>query len=80
MIYAIRECYDVPIKGSDKSYQDESEEVYKYLIMAISPVDEEQVPNSYKQPLSHDEWMEVVLVESPMIFARRFAKVIGLLL
>ena len=44
-IYVYYGAYDVPIKGSDKSYQDESEEVYQYLIMAISPVDEDQVPH-----------------------------------
>ena len=38
-------AYDVPVKGSDKAYQDESEEVYQYLILAISPVDEEQIPH-----------------------------------
>ena len=35
----------VPIKGSDKAYQDESEEVYQYLILAISPTDSEQNPS-----------------------------------
>ncbi|MBE5914740.1 MAG: DUF4317 family protein [Pseudobutyrivibrio ruminis] len=45
-IYMYYGAYDVPIKGSDKAYQDESEEVYQYLILAISPVDEEQVPHS----------------------------------
>lgn len=45
-IYMYYGVYDVPIKGSDKAYQDESEEVYQYLILAISPVDEEQVPHS----------------------------------
>ena len=45
-IYMYYGAYDVPIKGSDKAYQDESEEVYQYLILAISPVDEEQIPHS----------------------------------
>ena len=45
-IYMYYGAYDVPIKGSDKVYQDESEEVYQYLILAISPVDEEQIPHS----------------------------------
>ena len=45
-IYMYYGAYDVPIKGSDKAYQDESEEVYQYLILAISPVDEIQVPHS----------------------------------
>lgn len=34
MFYA---CYDVPIKGTDKERQDESEEVYDFLICAICP-------------------------------------------
>ena len=44
-IYMYYGAYDVPVKGSDKAYQDESEEVYQYLILAISPVDEEQIPH-----------------------------------
>jgi len=36
-------AYDVPIKGADKERLDESEEVYRYLVVAISPADEEQV-------------------------------------
>lgn len=31
-------CYDVPIKGTDKAWQDESEEVYQFLIVAICPL------------------------------------------
>ncbi len=44
-IYMYYGAYDVPIKGTDKAYQDESEEVYQYLILAISPVDEEMTPH-----------------------------------
>ncbi len=44
-IYLYYGTYDVPLKGSDKAYQEESEEVYQYLIMAMSPVDEEQIPH-----------------------------------
>ena len=36
--------YDVPIKAADKERLDESEEVYKYLIVAIAPTDSEQIP------------------------------------
>ena len=36
-IYMYYGAYDVPIKGSDKAYQ----EVYQYLILTISPVDEQ---------------------------------------
>lgn len=32
-------AYDIPVKGSDKKEQWESEEVYKYLICVIAPVD-----------------------------------------
>ena len=42
-IYVYYGAYDVPIKASDKERLDESEEVYRYLIVAISPTDEEQV-------------------------------------
>lgn len=31
-------CYDVPVKGTDKAWQDESEEVYQFLIVAICPL------------------------------------------
>ena len=42
-IYVYYGAYDVPIKASDKERLDESEEVYRYLIVTISPTDEEQV-------------------------------------
>lgn len=45
-IYVYYGAYDVPLKGSDKSYQNESEETYQYLILAISPVDEAQIPHT----------------------------------
>lgn len=31
-------CYDVPVKGTDKAWIEGSEEVYQYLICALSPV------------------------------------------
>lgn len=40
-IYVYYGVYDVPIKGTDKERQGESEEVYKYLILAIAPTDKE---------------------------------------
>ena len=43
-IYVYYGVYDVPIKAADKERLDESEEVYKYLILAISPTDEEYNP------------------------------------
>ena len=43
-IYVYYGVYDVPIKAADKERLDESEEVYKYLILAISPTDEDYNP------------------------------------
>lgn len=37
-------CYDVPMKGTDRAYQDESEEVYQFLIGAICPLAGEYEP------------------------------------
>lgn len=37
-------CYDVPMKGTDREYQDESEEVYQFLIGAICPLVGEYEP------------------------------------
>lgn len=37
-IFVFHDRYDVPIKGSDKERQWESEEVYEYLICVISPL------------------------------------------
>ncbi len=37
-------CYDVPMKGTDGEYQDESEEVYQFLIGAICPLVGEYEP------------------------------------
>lgn len=43
-IYVYYGTYDVPVKGSDKAFLEGSEEIYKYLILAIAPVDKEQNP------------------------------------
>lgn len=43
-IYVYYGVYDVPIKAADKERLDESEEVYKYLIVAIAPTDGEYNP------------------------------------
>ena len=37
-------CYDVPIKGTDKERQDESEEVYDFLICAICSMEGDYEP------------------------------------
>lgn len=36
--------YDVPVKGTDKAWQEGSEEVYEYLICAVSPLEGEYEP------------------------------------
>jgi len=38
-IFVFHDRYDVPLKGTDKERQGESEEVYEYLILSIAPVD-----------------------------------------
>lgn len=43
-IFMYHGSYDVPIKGSDKEYQRESEEVYNFLICTISPQAAPQEP------------------------------------
>ena len=37
-IYVYYGVYDVPLKGTDKERQNESEEVYSYIIVAICPM------------------------------------------
>lgn len=43
-IYVYYGVYDVPMKASDKEQLGESEEVYKYIIVAISPTDSDMNP------------------------------------
>lgn len=43
-IYVYYGVYDVPLKAADKEQLGESEEVYKYLIVAIAPTDKDQTP------------------------------------
>lgn len=40
-IYVFYGNYDVPVKGSDKESQWESEEVYRFLVCAVCPVDKD---------------------------------------
>lgn len=40
-IFIYHGLYDVPVKGSDKEEQGESEEVFQFIICAVSRVDEE---------------------------------------
>lgn len=43
-IFVFHDRYDVPVKGSDKERQWESEEVYEYLICAVCPLIGEYEP------------------------------------
>ena len=43
-VYVYYGAYDVPVKASDKERVGESEEVYRYLVLAIAPIDSEQIP------------------------------------
>ena len=43
-IFLFHGVYDVPLKGTDKGYQGESEEVYSFLIGTISPLTGEYEP------------------------------------
>ena len=36
--------YDVPVKGTDKEWQEGSEEIYEYLILTVSPLTGEYEP------------------------------------
>ena len=36
--------YDVPVKGTDKEWQEGSEEVYNYLLCAVGPLEGEYEP------------------------------------
>lgn len=40
--------YDIPVKGSDKEWMEGSEEVYTYLICAVSPLEGEYEPGRPK--------------------------------
>lgn len=44
--YLLHGCYDVPLKGSDKTSQWESEEVYKFLVGAVCPVHGDYEPGT----------------------------------
>ena len=38
--------YDVPVKGTDKEWQEGSEEVYHYLLCALCPLEDEYEPGA----------------------------------
>lgn len=37
-------CYDVPVKGTDKAWMEGSEEVYDFVVCAVSPLEGEYEP------------------------------------
>ena len=43
-VYVFQGLYDIPLKGTDKQSQWESEEVYKFLICAVCPINADYVP------------------------------------
>jgi len=43
-VYFFQGCYDIPVKGTDKKEQWESEEVYKFIICAVCPINDDYVP------------------------------------
>lgn len=44
-LYFFQGVYDIPLKGSDKIEQWESEEVYQFIICALCPIDKDYVPS-----------------------------------
>lgn len=44
-IYVYHGCYDVPVRGTDKSLMDESEEIYNFMICTISPMLKDYEPD-----------------------------------
>ena len=45
-IFLFHGVYDVPLKGTDRGYQGESEEVYSFLICTVSPLIKEYEPGN----------------------------------
>lgn len=45
-IFLFHNNYDIPIKGSDKASQWESELVYKHIILAVCPIDDDYNPSA----------------------------------
>lgn len=43
-IYVYFGTFDIPVKGADKERLDESVEVYKYMLFAIAPTDDDYTP------------------------------------
>ena len=45
-VFLFHGAYDVPVKGTDKEWQDGSEEVYHYLLCALCPLEDEYEPGA----------------------------------
>ena len=45
-VFMFHGAYDVPVKGTDKEWQEGSEEVYHYLLCALCPLEDEYEPGA----------------------------------
>lgn len=72
-IYFFYGSYDVPLKGTDKESQLESEEVYQFLICAICPVHGDYEPGApecgflfpaFKDRSGNEHWIDVFQADS----------------
>ena len=45
-VFLFHGAYDVPVKGTDKEWQEGSEEVYHYLLCALCPLEDEYEPGA----------------------------------
>ena len=45
-VFVFHGAYDVPVKGTDKEWQEGSEEVYHYLLCALCPLEDEYEPGA----------------------------------
>lgn len=45
-VFLFHGAYDVPVKGTDKEWQEGSEEVYYYLLCALCPLEDEYEPGA----------------------------------
>lgn len=57
-IYVYYGVYDVPVKGADKERLGVSEEMYRYLITAVCPVNKEQIPGIPAEGLLYPAFTE----------------------
>ena len=45
-VFVFHGAYDVPVKGTDKEWQEGSEEVYHYLLCALCPLEDKYEPGA----------------------------------